>query len=99
MCSHARAIGSCLLCLEADRRVVEVEKPRAPKDTDPVNPDHYKNGKLECVEVIETLGLGYHLGTALKYLWRAGRKGDALTDLRKCRWFIDRAIANLEKVK
>jgi hypothetical protein len=32
----------------------------------------------------------------MKYLWRAGEKGDALTDLRKARWYLDREIANLE---
>ena len=68
----------------------------APKK-DPVNPDHYKVNGLECVDVIEALGLGYHLGTALKYLWRVGRKDDALQDLKKCRWFVDRAIKNMEK--
>lgn len=67
------------------------------KEKDHVNPDHYKVGSLECIDVIEQLGLGYRLGTALKYLWRQGRKDDRLVDLKKCRWFIDREIAALEK--
>lgn len=67
---------------------------------DPVNsPVHYVvPGLPECVEVIEGLGLDWHLGNALKYLWRAGRKsGNALEDLQKARWFLDRAIASRSK--
>lgn len=62
---------------------------------DPVNhPVHYRApGLPECVEVIEGLGLGYHEGNALKYIWRAGRKpgADRATDLRKAAWFLNRA--------
>lgn len=39
-------------------------------------------------------------GTAIKYLWRAGQKGDAtktIEDLRKAIWYIEREIKNLER--
>jgi len=58
----------------------------------PVEPRHYKRGKYECVEIIEDLSLGYHLGNAMKYLWRAGHKGEYVEDLRKSVWYIQRAI-------
>jgi len=32
----------------------------------------------------------------MKYLWRCQDKGTMLQDLKKARWYIDRAIANLE---
>lgn len=35
-------------------------------------------------------------GNAIKYLWRAGHKGDKLEDLKKARWYIDRAIQKEE---
>lgn len=35
-------------------------------------------------------------GNAMKYIWRAGLKGDAVTDLKKARWYLDREIARLE---
>ena len=60
-------------------------------------PAHYTRGGIECIDVIEALGLGFHLGNALKYLWRAGHKGDALEDLRKARWYLEREIARLER--
>ncbi len=46
-------------------------------------------------DVIEDLGLNYHLGSAFAYIWRSGRKGDAaqaLQDLEKAKWYLDREI-------
>ena len=65
------------------------------KKHDPVNrPAHYiGRGGIEAADVIEAFGLGWHLGNAVKYILRAGKKGPALEDLRKARWQIDRAIA------
>jgi len=65
--------------------------------SDPVErPAHYTRAGVECIDVIEALGLGYRLGNAMKYLWRAGHKGSMVEDLRKARWYIDREIARLE---
>lgn len=58
---------------------------------DPVNhPDHYTRGGIETIDVIEAKGLGFHLGNAVKYLLRAGHKGDAVEDVKKARWYLDR---------
>jgi hypothetical protein len=35
--------------------------------------------------------------SALKYLSRAGHKGEALEDYRKAQWFINRLIEELEQ--
>jgi len=57
------------------------------------NPSHYSEGrKYEPIEVIEDWGLGFGLGNAVKYISRAGRKGDFLQDLKKARFYIDREI-------
>jgi len=66
---------------------------------DAVNhPPHYggADAVYEAIKVIEAWQLGFHLGNAVKYIARAGKKGDALEDLRKARWYIDRQIAALE---
>lgn len=63
------------------------------------HPPHYQSNGVEAIEVIEAFGLGFHLGNAVKYVLRAGRKGDALTDLRKARWYLDREIARREAGK
>ena len=67
---------------------------------DSVNhPSHYTFGSIEVIDAIEGLRLPYHLGNALKYIARAGRKDPAKTeeDLRKAIWYINRYIAFLRK--
>ena len=61
---------------------------------DPVeHPAHYTFGKIEVLDAIEDWGLDYHRGNILKYIVRAGKKGDKLIeDLRKARFYLDRDI-------
>ena len=61
---------------------------------DAVNrPSHYAEGRqYEPIAVIEDWELSYHLGNALKYISRAGRKDDIVQDLRKAAWYLDREI-------
>jgi hypothetical protein len=56
------------------------------------HPPHYTRAGVECIEVIEALGLGYHLGNAMKYLWRAGAKegNPPEQDIRKAVWYLER---------
>ena len=64
---------------------------------DAVNPQHYKShpSGVEAVTILEAFN--YNIGNAMKYLWRAGLKGDAVTDLRKAAWYIEREIGRLER--
>ena len=56
------------------------------------HPPHY-NSHPSGVEAIQiTEHMNFCLGNAMKYLWRADLKDDALEDLRKARWYIDREI-------
>lgn len=59
------------------------------------HPSHYnENSKgIECIDVVEELT--FNTGNAMKYLWRAGHKGDIIEDLKKARWYIDREIQRL----
>lgn len=56
------------------------------------HPSHYTRGKIEVIDFIEDQQLPYHLGNVIKYIARAGHKGDKLEDLKKARWFLDRYI-------
>ena len=57
------------------------------------HPDHYRRDTgHEAIDVIEAWGLGFSLGNAVKYIARAGHKGDAVEDLEKARWYLDREI-------
>jgi hypothetical protein len=64
--------------------------------SDPVNhPDHYKDGGIETIDFIEAKELNYHLGNVVKYVSRAGKKGDKLQDLQKAQWYLTREINRL----
>lgn len=60
------------------------------------HPPHYTVGGIETIDFIEAKGLNYHLGQVIKYVSRAGKKGDALQDLQKARWYLNREIARVE---
>jgi len=66
---------------------------------DPVNhPNHYLShpSHIECIEVTEHLN--FCIGNAIKYLWRADLKHDAIEDLKKAVWYINREIQRREKL-
>ena len=46
--------------------------------------------------MIRAWGLGFGLGNVVKYVSRAGKKGAALEDLKKARWYLDEEIAAME---
>ena len=67
------------------------------------SPPHYKQGRIEAIEVIEDCVagapdpvVGYLVGQALKYLFRAWYKGNASQDLQKAEWYLHRAITRLK---
>lgn len=63
------------------------------KTSDPVNhPKHYTNhpSGVECIEITEHMN--FCLGNAVKYIWRADLKNDAIEDLEKAIWYINREL-------
>lgn len=71
----------------------EPEVKAVPKNEDVINhPSHYTRGNIEVIDFIEDQQLPYHLGNVIKYIARAGHKGDKLEDLKKARWYLDRYI-------
>ena len=64
------------------------------------HPSHYTEGrKYEPRKVIADWGLNFNLGNAVKYISRAGRKGDKIEDLRKAIQYIEFEIEELEDAK
>lgn len=64
---------------------------------DPVNhPQHYTShpSGVECITI--TRHMNFNLGNALKYIWRAGQKGNAVEDLKKAQWYLADEIKRLE---
>ena len=75
--------------------VVEMKKALNVVETkaDLVNhPPHYKTGGVETIDFIEAKDLNYRLGNVVKYVSRAGKKGDPLQDLEKAAWYLQREI-------
>lgn len=68
-------------------------------DEDVVNhPSHYRAGEIpvECIDVVEHFN--FNLGNAVKYIWRAGKKGGStkqVEDLQKAAWYVKREIERL----
>jgi hypothetical protein len=63
------------------------------------HPEHYggKDNPYEAIKVIEAWDLGFNLGNVAKYISRAGKKDDALQDLQKAMWYLEREIVRLSE--
>ena len=72
---------------------------------DAVNhPPHYKVGGIETIDYMKAKSTpeefkGHLRLTALKYLSRTGYKDDALQDLKKAQWYLNRLIQECESEK
>ena len=60
-------------------------------------PSHYTShpSGVECITVAEHMS--FSVGSAMKYLWRAGFKGKEIEDLKKAVWHINREIDRLSR--
>lgn len=77
-----------------------VEPPAEPKEVPNFinHPPHYNwhPAGIECIDVVEHMG--FNVGNAIKYLWRAGEKGSPIEDLKKSEWYIAREIQRRTKL-
>jgi hypothetical protein len=63
---------------------------------DPVNhPSHYTThpSGIECIQI--TRHMNFNRGNAVKYIWRAGDKGNEIQDLQKAVWYLQDEIKRL----
>ena len=64
---------------------------------DNINPNHYKQGKVECIDAIESATTNktgieaFYVGNIIKYLWRYESK-NGLEDIKKAKWYLDKLI-------
>ena len=61
------------------------------------HPAHYCYSEYEPKDVIRAWGLNFNLGSAVKYIARAGRKDDIIQELNKAKQFIEFELEALEK--
>jgi hypothetical protein len=67
---------------------------------DTVNhPPHYTAhpSGVECIQVTEHMN--FCLGNAIKYIWRADLKDNAIEDLKKAVWYVNREIERREALQ
>jgi len=52
------------------------------------HPKHYTShpSGVECIQI--TRHMGFNLGNAIKYIWRADEKGKRIEDLEKAVWYL-----------
>jgi len=67
------------------------------KDEAVNHPVHYNihPSGVECIDVVEHMG--FNLGNAIKYIWRADHKGKSNEDLEKAIWYIQRELIRRNK--
>lgn len=87
------------LIFDADMLAAQVAEPTySVSGSDVVtHPSHYVGPVpgIECIEV--TQHFNFNRGNVIKYVWRAGAKGDEIEDLRKARQYLDFEIDRLTK--
>lgn len=63
------------------------------------HPPHYTAhpSGVECIQITETMN--FCLGNAVKYIWRADLKDDAIEDLKKAVWYVNREIERRQNLQ
>ena len=85
---------------EWPRSATPSEEPkRKGRKMDPINPEHYKKGEIECIDAIrsaltEDEWRGFLKGTSMAYLWRLGHKDSVQQDARKTLWYVEWLAGN-----
>jgi hypothetical protein len=59
---------------------------------------HYRShpSGIECIEITEHMS--FTLGNAIKYIWRADFKNNAIEDLEKAVWYVQREIEKRKRM-
>lgn len=85
---------------EAETVPVVTEKAET-ECSDAINPSHYKQGGIECIEALKAATVNLKgieavcTANAIKYLWRWKEK-NGTTDIRKCIWYCERLLKEIE---
>lgn len=71
-------------------------------DDEPINPQHYKNGKVECIDALESATVNKTgieavcVANIIKYLWRYEDK-NGIEDVKKAKWYLEKLLEKLNE--
>lgn len=71
---------------------------------DNINPSHYKQGKVECIDAIESATINKKgldavcTANIIKYVWRCEEK-NGLEDMKKALWYLEKMIKTHEEAE
>ena len=62
-----------------------------------IRPRHYKQGKVECIEAVESAfgvrdTMAFCKICAFKYVWRLGDKDEEEKEIGKAKWHLDKYL-------
>jgi hypothetical protein len=66
------------------------------------HPSHYNNGKVECIDAIESATVNKKgieavcVANVIKYLWRYEEKG-GIEDVKKAGWYYNKLLNHLNE--
>lgn len=64
---------------------------------DNINPSHYRQGKIECIDALESATINKKgldaicTANIIKYIWRCEEKG-GVEDMKKAMWYLQKMI-------
>ena len=95
----SKMCGSCYLEDNTIYKGTTMKISESKKDN--INPDHYRTGGIELIDVLEAkLGeqgfKGFLAGNVLKYVVRYDKK-NGIEDLKKALWYLNKLIGTVEK--
>jgi hypothetical protein len=98
--SWDRKPGDDIAAVNAAKTWYKTRAIRTSRDVDAAidmvnSPPHYQGKGMQAIDVIEAFELGYTLGNAIKYILRAGKKGEAKEDIEKALWYLRRYAEQL----
>jgi hypothetical protein len=68
---------------------------------DNINPRHYNQGKVECIDALESATVDKKgieavcIANVIKYLWRYESK-NGLEDIKKAKWYLNKLLSHLD---
>ncbi len=97
-CVNKEHCSDCMAGLDS------MDAPTNYNDTkkDNINPSHYRNGKVECIDALESATVNKKgieaicTANVIKYLWRYEDK-NGFEDVKKAQWYLNRLIQSIDK--